>query len=92
VVNSALRPAATHVRKVIGQRLHTLRKQRALSQARLGKESGLSREFIGEVERGERSISLDNLYNVSVALGVRLRDLTNREQRERRVSSTTTFS
>ena len=69
--------AATLVRKVLGQRLRALRKQRALSQQRLGKESGLSREFIGDVERGERSISLDNLYHLAVALGVPLRDLTD---------------
>ncbi len=66
-----------HVRKFLGQRLRALRKQRTLSQERLGKGSGLSGKFIGEVERGEKSISLDSLYHVSVALGVPLRDLTD---------------
>jgi len=66
-----------HVRKFLGQRLRALRKERALSQERLGKGSGLSGKFIGEVERGEKSISLDSLYHVSVALGVPLRDLTD---------------
>jgi transcriptional regulator with XRE-family HTH domain len=69
--------AAKHVRRVLGQRVRALRKQRALSQQRLGKESGLSRKFIGDVERGERSISFDNLYHVAVTLGVPLRDLTD---------------
>ena len=69
--------AAKHVRKVLGQRLRDLRKQRTLSQQRLGRESGLSGKFIGEVERGEKSISLDSLYHVSVALGVPLPDLTD---------------
>jgi XRE family transcriptional regulator, regulator of sulfur utilization len=90
VVSGALRPrasesrsalvparAATHVRKVLGQRLRALRKQRELSQERLGKGSGLSGKFIGEVERGEKSISIDSLYRVSVALEVPLRDLTD---------------
>ena len=66
-----------HVRKFLGQRLRALRKERALSQERLGKGSGLSGKFIGEVERGEKSISLDSLYQVSVALGVPLCDLTD---------------
>ena len=66
-----------HVRKFLGQRLRALRKERVLSQERLGKGSGLSGKFIGEVERGEKSISLDSLYHVSVALGVPLRDLTD---------------
>jgi XRE family transcriptional regulator, regulator of sulfur utilization len=69
--------AAKRVRKVLGPRLRALRKQRALSQERLGKRSGLSGKFIGEVERGEKSISLNSLYHVAVALGVPLRDLTD---------------
>jgi transcriptional regulator with XRE-family HTH domain len=66
-----------HVRRFLGQRLRHLRQQRALSQERLGNGSGLSGKFIGEVERGEKSISLDSLYHVSIALEVSLRDLTD---------------
>lgn len=69
--------AVPHVRKFLGQRLRALRKQRDLSQARLGDKSGLSGKFIGEVERGEKSISIDSLYRVSVALEVPLRQLTD---------------
>jgi XRE family transcriptional regulator, regulator of sulfur utilization len=69
--------AAKHVRKFLGQRLRALRKQRALSQERLGDRAGLSGKFIGEVERGEKSISIDSLYRVSIALEIRLRDLTD---------------
>ena len=69
--------AVKHVRKFLGQRLRALRKQRGLSQERLGERSGLSGKFIGEVERGEKSISIDSLYHVSVALDIPLRDLTD---------------
>jgi len=69
--------AVKHVRKFLGQRLRALRKQRSLSQERLGDRSGLSGKFIGEVERGEKSISIDSLYRVSVALEIPLRDLTD---------------
>jgi transcriptional regulator with XRE-family HTH domain len=69
--------AVRHVRKFLGQRLRALRKQRGLSQERLGERSQLSGKFIGEVERGEKSISIDSLYRVSVALEVPLRDLTD---------------
>ena len=69
--------AAKHVRKFLGQRVRTLRKQRGLSQERLGDRSGLSGKFIGEVERGEKSISIDSLYRVSVALEIPLRELTD---------------
>jgi XRE family transcriptional regulator, regulator of sulfur utilization len=69
--------AVKHVRKFLGQRLRALRKQRSLSQEKLGDRSGLSGKFIGEVERGEKSISIDSLYRVSVALEIPLRDLTD---------------
>lgn len=67
--------AARHVRRFLGQRLRVLRQQRGLSQERLGTVAGLSGKFIGEVERGEKSISVDSLSRVAVALQVPLRDL-----------------
>jgi transcriptional regulator with XRE-family HTH domain len=69
--------AVPHVREFLGQRVRELRKQRGLSQERLGDQSSLSGKFIGEVERGEKSISIDSLYNVSVALAVPLGQLTD---------------
>jgi transcriptional regulator with XRE-family HTH domain len=69
--------AVPHVRKFLGQRLRELRKQRGFSQERLGDSSSLSGKFIGEVERGEKSISIDSLYKVAVALRVPLGQLTD---------------
>jgi transcriptional regulator with XRE-family HTH domain len=69
--------AVPHVRRFLGQRLRALRKQRSLSQERLGRKARLSGKFIGEVERGEKSISIDSLYHVAVALEVPLRHLTD---------------
>jgi transcriptional regulator with XRE-family HTH domain len=69
--------AVEHVRKALGDRLRRLRKDLGLSQQRLGQRSGLSGKFIGEVERGEKSISIDSLYHVSGALDVPLHHLTD---------------
>jgi transcriptional regulator with XRE-family HTH domain len=66
-----------YVRRFIGQRLRAVRKQRGLSQQKLGELSGLSGKFIGEVERGEKSISIDSLHAIAVALGVRLGQLAD---------------
>lgn len=48
-----------------------------MAQERLGERSGLSGKFIGEVERGEKSISIDSLYRVAEALAVPLGHLTD---------------
>ena len=47
------------------------------SQQRLGDTSSLSGKFIGEVERGDKSISIDSPYKVSVALQVPLGHLAD---------------
>ena len=69
--------ATPHVRKFLGQRLRTLRKWRKLSQEALGQRARLSGKFIGEVERGEKSISVDSLYRVATSLRVPLALLTS---------------
>lgn len=68
---------ARSVRKFLGSRVRTLRLERGWSQEALGERSGLSGKFIGEVERGEKSISVDSLYRVSVALRVPLPELVD---------------
>jgi transcriptional regulator with XRE-family HTH domain len=77
--------AVPHVRQFLGQSVRELRKQRGLSQQGLGDQSSLSGKFIGEVERGEKSISIDSLYKVAVSLGVPLGQLTD-VSRSRRAS------
>jgi len=76
--------AVPHVRAFLGQRVRDLRAQRGFSQERLGHGASLSGKFIGEVERGEKSISIDSLYRVSVALAVPLRQLVDVPTRSRR--------
>lgn len=78
--------AVPHVRDFLGQRVRELRKQRGFSQEQLGQRSSLSGKFIGEIERGEKSISIDSLYKVSEALAVPLGQLTD-VQRSRRAAT-----
>jgi transcriptional regulator with XRE-family HTH domain len=68
--------AVPKVRKLLGRRLREVRKQRGLSLRRLGERASLSAAFIGAVERGLKSISIESLYKVSVALQVPLTHLT----------------
>src|SRR5256712_13313487 len=69
------------LRAALGARLRALRKSKKLSQKGLGFASRMSGKFIGEVERGEKSISLDSLARLARALGVPLHELVHVEER-----------
>src|SRR2546425_13341936 len=71
----------SRLRAALAARLRALRKAKKLSQERLGFASRMSGKFIGEVERGEKSISLDSLARLARALGVPLHELVNVEER-----------
>lgn len=58
------------VRQTLATKIRTYRKVAGFTQVNLGKASRLSGKFIGEVERGEKSISIDSLYRVCRALAV----------------------
>ena len=62
------------VKLLIGERVRELREARGItSQEKLGElASDLHRTFIGQVERGETNISIENLVRITNALGVSL--------------------
>ena len=63
------------MQKQFGARVRELRKQRELSQESLALACDLDRTYIGGVERGERNISLINIYKIAEALSVPAKDL-----------------
>lgn len=67
-------PPAPH-RLAFGMRVRELRGERGLSQEGLGQTSGLHRTYVGKVERGEVSTSLDCLHKLAGGLGVHVREL-----------------
>jgi transcriptional regulator with XRE-family HTH domain len=60
---------------LLGKRVQELRKARDWSQEEFAHVSGLHRTYIGQIERGEKNISFDNLSKISSVLGVSLSEL-----------------
>lgn len=54
----------------LGQRIRRIRRQKSLTQERLGELCGLSAAHIGHIERGTRIPSLDTVYSIACELGV----------------------
>jgi transcriptional regulator with XRE-family HTH domain len=65
----------TQLQKKFGERVRELRKGKGLSQEALALACGMDRSYVGGVERGERNISLINIYRIAEALGIDAKDL-----------------
>lgn len=63
------------IRSAFGNQVRALRKKQSISQEELALKCELDRSYIGQVERGERNISLENIYRIAVGLRVPAREL-----------------
>lgn len=63
------------VAEVFGLRLRAIRTAKGLSQERLGEATGLSTNYIGEMERGLKAPGLGVLVRLARALDVSLHEL-----------------
>ena len=56
--------------KTFGSRIQELRKKNNLTQSELAEKIGLSTNFIGMVERGERNTSVDKIFKLAKAFNI----------------------
>ena len=63
------------IKKKFGLQIRSFRKQRGFSQEDLAAVALLDRTYIGGIERGERNVSLINIYRLANALGVSPKEL-----------------
>jgi transcriptional regulator with XRE-family HTH domain len=62
--------------KTIGNAVRAERERARLSQERLAERADLTRNYIGQIERAEKKVTLEALAKVAKALKVRIADLT----------------
>ena len=81
-MNKKNSPSEANLR--LGRRIRALRTEQGMTQERLANMAMLSGKFLGEVERGVSTISIDRLTKVAEVLGVELKDfLENEHERSR---------
>lgn len=59
---------------LFGRKLASLRVERGLSQKELADFCELNRTYIGTIERGEKSATVNTIYRLSKGLGVSPKD------------------
>ena len=58
------------IAKTVGKRLRSYRQAQSLSQERLAEMAGLHPTYIGQVERGEKNLTIESLEKITAALQV----------------------
>jgi transcriptional regulator with XRE-family HTH domain len=70
-----------NAREIFARNVRRVRRWKEISQESLALEAGLSRPYVGQIERAERAVSIDIMGQIANALGVPLRSLVDPEVR-----------
>lgn len=63
--------------KLLGKNIKKYREERGLTQNQLAESVDLSREYIADIERGLKNISLKKLYLIADMLKIKCSQLVN---------------
>lgn len=61
--------------KLVGERIRDIRNGRNWSQEELADRANISRSYMGEIERGQSSATIESLEKITDALEISLEDL-----------------
>jgi transcriptional regulator with XRE-family HTH domain len=62
-------------RKLLGDAIRKRRRALRLTQEQLAESADLHWTYISGIERGQKNVSIVNLYQIAIALKLRVRDL-----------------
>jgi transcriptional regulator with XRE-family HTH domain len=68
------------VQDLFGKKIKAIRRARDITQEKLADLSGLSLQYIGEIERGRRNPSLTSIEQLSKALDIPMAELFSLEE------------
>ena len=60
---------------LLGKKLAEIRKEKGIAQDQLAAKCQIARSFVGEVERGKRNLTLNNLCKFAIGLEVTTAEL-----------------
>ena len=70
-----MQSSSRRIYRVLGEAVRAKRKKARLSQEQLAEKADLTRNYIGDIERAEKKITLETLAKLAKALKCRVRDL-----------------
>ncbi|MEK4508956.1 hypothetical protein BSK66_12405 [Paenibacillus odorifer] len=71
------------IREVFGQRIRALREKLGLTQEQLAERADLHPNYIGQIERGLKNVSLENIQKIANGLRIELHQLFSFDQSPR---------
>ena len=71
-----MQTASRKIYRLLGETVRARRKKARLSQEQLAEKADQTRNYIGDIERAEKKITLETLAKIAKALRCRVRDLT----------------
>jgi transcriptional regulator with XRE-family HTH domain len=69
------------LRAVVARNLRVMRKQKGFTQEELADSAGINRNYVGQIEREEKSPTVDILEKLSIALEASAVDLFAQRRR-----------
>lgn len=63
------------MRKLVGRNFARIRKEKGFTQERFSEVSGMSQQYVSDLERGKRNPTVVTLFHLAEALGVAPVDL-----------------
>jgi len=65
-------PYRVRLPKYIGNAIKDIRKKKQLTQGDLADMTGTSIKFVSDVERGKKTVQMDKVFDLIIALGLQL--------------------